>query len=133
MSTNTLTIDGRLGEQPVLRFTQSGTAVANFSIAHNHRKKTSSGEWVDDGTTWVDVSVFGRRAEAAADLDKGTVVLVTGSIKLEEFDRRDGSKGRALRVTAQDIAVIPTGRRTQAPAGEAWGTQGASDFDAAPF
>lgn len=111
MSTNTLTIDGRLSEQPLLRTTNSGTQVANFSLAHQHRRKTDHG-WEDDGTTWVDVAVFGRRAEVVAGLAKGTVVLVAGTVKLETFQRRDGSEGRALRMTAQDVAVIPT---TQTP------------------
>ena len=114
---NQLTITGRLTRDAEIRYTPSGQAVANLALAHNHRKKSQTGEWVDDGTTWIDATVWGRRAEAVANLTKGTLVMVSGPIRLREFEKRDGSKGRTLEVNAQDIAIVPTEQAAQAPAG----------------
>lgn len=128
---NQLTITGRLTRDAEIRFTPSGQAVANLALAHNHRKKNQTGEWVDDGTTWIDATVWGRRAEAVANLTKGTLVMVSGPIRLKEFEKRDGSKGRTLEVNAQDVAVVPTEQATQpaqAPTSGGW-----ANNDPAPF
>jgi len=84
---NNLTITGRLGEDPALRFTQSGKAVANLRLAHSKRKQVN-GEWVDDGPTlWLDVTCWEGRAERIAEqARKGDEILVTGTLTVREHD-----------------------------------------------
>lgn len=84
---NTITITGRLGEDPALRFTQGGKAVANLRLAHSKRKQVD-GEWVDDGPTmWLDVTLWEGRAERIAEqARKGDEVLVTGRLTVREHD-----------------------------------------------
>ena len=87
--TNTLTITGRLGEDPIIRWTQSGKAVANLRLAHSKRKQVN-GEWVDDGPTlWLDVTVWEGRAERIAEqARKGDELLVTGALTVREHDSK---------------------------------------------
>lgn len=85
--TNTITITGRLGDDPALRFTQGGKAVANLRLAHSKRKQVD-GAWVDDGPAiWLDVTLWEGRAERIAEqARKGDEVLVTGRLTVREHD-----------------------------------------------
>jgi single-strand DNA-binding protein len=86
------TVNGRLGREPELRTTQSG-AVLSFSVAADHgfgEKKT---------TTWVKVSVWGKRGESLAKiLDKGTQVSVCGELYTREHDGKTYVECRASEV-----------------------------------
>src|SRR5690606_25726307 len=85
--TNTITITGRLGADPDLRFTQSGKAVANLRLAHSRRKQVN-GEWQDDGPTlWLDVTVWKCRAERIAEqARRGDELCVTGALTVREHE-----------------------------------------------
>jgi single-strand DNA-binding protein len=86
-----ITIPGNLTADPELRFTQGGQSVLNFTLAENHSKKDQSGQWVDDGTTFYRVAMWGKRAETLADhLSKGASVLVTGRFRGGEFTSKTG-------------------------------------------
>lgn len=87
--TNTITITGRLGASPELKFTQSGKAVANLRLAHSRRKQVN-GEWVDDGPTlWLDVTVWEGRAERIAEQARqGDELLVTGALTVREHESK---------------------------------------------
>ena len=84
---NTITITGRLGDDPALRFTQAGKAVVNLRLAHSRRKQVN-GEWVDDGPTiWLDVTCWEGRAERITEqARKGDELLVTGRLTVREHD-----------------------------------------------
>ena len=63
---------GNLGRDPEMRYTPNGKPVTKFSVAVSHSKPDGQGGWVDEGTDWFRVSVFGDRAERAAEqLRKG--------------------------------------------------------------
>ena len=63
---------GNLGRDPEMRYTPNGRPVTQFSVAVSHSKPDGQGGWVDEGTDWFRVSVFGDRAERAAEqLRKG--------------------------------------------------------------
>lgn len=127
-----ITVEGRLGAEPELKFTPNGRAVVNFPLAEQHRKQDQSGQWVDDSTSWYRVAAWGKTAENLADaLRKGQPVVVTGDLKIAEFETRDGGKGRSAEITARTVGAIPTPQRTQQPATDAWGAQG--DPQAPPF
>lgn len=123
---STITVDGRLVADPDLRFTPSGRAVAKLTVAENHRRKDGD-QWVDDGASFWDVTVWGKRAENLADLTKGTPVLATGTPRIREFERKDGTKGRSVEITATTVAIVPTGQpaQHQQPESDPWATGGA--------
>lgn len=100
-----ITIVGSLGADPELKFTPSGQAVANFSVASSSRNfDKQTNEWVDGDTTWFRVNVWQQMAEHVAEtLTKGMRVVVTGKLKVRDYDRQDGGKGTSVEITADEI------------------------------
>ena len=82
-----MTAHGNLGRDPELKEVGS-SQVASFSIAARTGK---------DQTTWIDCSVWGKRAETVMSyLHKGDRVTVVGSGRIRIFDKKDGSEGKSL-------------------------------------
>ena len=82
---NEITITGNLVNAPIMR--KIGTQrVTNFRIAHNHSyRDAGTGDWVDAGTTYIDVSCWRNLAENVADsIGKGSAVIITGRLKSKE-------------------------------------------------
>jgi single-strand DNA-binding protein len=100
-------IVGNLGRDPELRYTPSGRPVTEFSVAVNQSTKNQqTGEWVE-ATDWFRVSVWGDRAERAAEnLRKGTRVLVDGRFRTREYETKDGRKGTSLEITADTVLSL---------------------------
>lgn len=103
MSTN-ITIVGRLGADPELRFSNSGMAIAKLRVVSSKRKKEGD-EWIDVDTTWWSVTAFKNLAENVTDhLVKGDSVVIAGSIKSREWeDVKTGEKRSIFEVTAEAI------------------------------
>ena len=100
-------IIGNLGRDPEMRYTPSGRPVTQFSVAVSNSKPDGQGGWVDEGTDWFRVSVFGDRAERAAEqLRKGNRVFVEGRFKTREFEGNDGQKRTSLDVTADNVISL---------------------------
>ena len=110
-------ITGNIGQQPEVRFAQTGTATLNVSISCTPRRKDrDSDRWEDDGAPlWITVTLWGDEAERLADvLHTGDRVSVNGILKRRVYDRRDGGQGEALElVGARDLAVIPKADSSQ--------------------
>jgi single-strand DNA-binding protein len=102
-----ITVEGRITGDPELRFTQSGDAVASFTVASNDRKKGDDGKWVDAGETlFLRVSVWRQYAENVAEsLVKGDSVIVTGRLGQRSYTDREGAKRTSYEIQADDIAV----------------------------
>lgn len=85
----------RLGRDAEIRYTQSGAPVASFSAAFDFGRKDADGK---RPTQWIDLSLWGDRAEKVADmLTKGTRLMVVASdVHVETFERRDGGQGSKL-------------------------------------
>src|SRR6185312_9183158 len=122
----TVTIVGNVGDTQ-LKFTPAGKAVLEFSLAENHSKKNQQGGWDEDGTTWRRVTIWEAKAEALGNvLSKGDRVIVTGTERLREYDRKDGGKGQSLEVNAQWIGIVPKSQQQgnqqqqSAPAANSW-------------
>ncbi len=116
---NRVTLLGNLGQDPELRYTQSGSAVLNMRIAttetyfdQDRNKK--------ERTDWHNVVVWGKRAEALGKiLTKGSGVLVEGSIRNSSFEGRDGQKRYKTEISARNIVLVGGGGpRRNAPAAE---------------
>ena len=105
---------GNLGRDPEMRYTPNGKPVTQFSVAVSHSKPDGQGGWVDEGTDWFRVSVFGDRAERAAEqLRKGNRVFVEGRFKTREFEGKDGQKRTSLDVIADNVISLEArGRAT---------------------
>ena len=106
-----LMIIGNLGRDPEMRYTPSGRPVTEFSVAVSHRgKDPQSGEWVDQGTDWYRVTIWGERGERAAEqFRKGNKVFVEGRFRTREFEGRDGQKRTALEITADNVISLERG------------------------
>lgn len=106
MSDLTITASGNATRDAELRYTQSGKAVCNVTIACNKRVKNADGEWEDGPATFIDVTVWDQLAEnVAATVTKGLRIVATGDLMLDQYEREDGTKGQRLKLTATDLAV----------------------------
>lgn len=108
---------GNLTKDPVLRSTQTGKAVASFSIATNEPYTTPGGEQ-KQLTDYINVVVWGNLAQAAAHvLRKGTRVLVQGRQSTRSYTGQDGQKRWVTEVVARVIAMplVPQQPQQQAP------------------
>jgi single-strand DNA-binding protein len=118
-SYNRVILVGNLTRDIELKYTQGGTAVTDIGLAVNDRRKTATGEWVDE-TTFVDVTLWGRTAEVASEyLSKGSPILIEGRLKLDTWET-DGQKRSKLRVVGERMQMLggrsDSGPRHQSPA-----------------
>jgi single-strand DNA-binding protein len=99
-----VTIVGNLVEDPSLRFSPSGAAVANFRIASTPRTyDKASGEWRDGETLWLTCSVWKQQAENVAEsLQKGMRVIVTGRLKSRQWEK-DGQKHTVFEIDVDEV------------------------------
>ena len=108
-SYNRVVLVGNLTRDVELRYTGQGTAVTELGMAVNDRRKNQSGEWVDE-TTFVDVTLWARTAEVAAEyLGKGSSVLIEGRLKLDKWES-DGQSRTKLRVVGERMQMLGSGR-----------------------
>ena len=101
----TICITGNLVDDPILRFTPSGAAVANFTIASTPRAfDKQSNEWKDGDTMFLNCSIWRQAAEHVAEsLTKGTRVIVQGRLKSRSYDDREGNKRTVFEVDVDEI------------------------------
>ena len=108
-----LTLIGNLGRDPEMRYTPSGQAVTNLSLATNRTWTDASDQRIKE-TTWFRVSVWGRQAEACNQyLRKGSKVLVEGRLTVDPatggpriWTRQDGTAGASFEVTANLVQFL---------------------------
>jgi single-strand DNA-binding protein len=102
---NVVTLVGNITRDPELRYTPAGTAVADFGIAHNTRRKNVNGEWEDGETSFFDVTCWEQLAENASEsLTKGTKVIVVGELRQESWnDKESGDKRSKVKVIAATV------------------------------
>jgi single-strand DNA-binding protein len=108
-SLNQVQLIGNLGKDPTMRYTPSGKAVTNFSLATNHSWKDASGEWQNE-TEWHNITVWGNLAELANNqLKKGMKVFVQGRLKTEHWTGEDGTERTKVVVVADNIVQVDGG------------------------
>jgi single-strand DNA-binding protein len=102
---NKVFLIGRLVRDPELRYTPSGTAVADFRIAVNRSYTSSSGEQREE-TCYVDINVWGKRANLCCErLRKGSELFVEGRLRTDSWER-DGQRRSKLRVVADNFQFL---------------------------
>ena len=107
--TNHISIHGNIGQPPELKYTNSQLEVAEITVADNYGKDDKK------KTTWHNVVVFGKLAlNIASTFTKGDSVIISGRLEQEEYTKKDGSKGKSIRVIADEVgyslrwkAVVP--------------------------
>jgi single-strand DNA-binding protein len=118
-SYNKVILMGNLTRDPELRFTQSNMAICKFGLAVNRRfKDGATGEWKEE-PTFVDVTIFGARAEPFARYhQKGKMAFIEGSLRLDTWeDKNGGGKRSKLYVVADTWEFVGGGRGEGASGG----------------
>ena len=100
-----ITVVGNLVDDPELRFTPSGAAVANFRIASTPRTfDKQSNEWKDGDALFLSCSVWRQAAENVAEsLQKGMRVVVQGRLKSRQYETREGEKRTVFEIDVDEV------------------------------
>jgi single-strand DNA-binding protein len=121
---NKVILVGNLGRDPELRYTQQGTAVANFSLATSESFKKKDGTR-DERTEWHRIVVWGQTAEFCSQyLSKGRTVYIEGRLQTREWENKEGQKQKTTEVVAQEVRFV--GPRPEGGGGRSAGAGGAS-------
>ena len=152
MSLNKCMIIGNLGRDPEMRYTPSGQAVTQFTVATNRNYRDQQGEWQKE-TEWFRIVVWGQQAERAAEnLRKGNKVYIEGRIQTRQWEDQSGQKRYTTELIANQVTSLerrerdedtplpdesgsPGGARTAQPAAASRTSEAApaEDFDDLPF
>ena len=119
---NKIILVGNLGKDPEMRYSPSGTAVTNFSMATSEKFNDNQGQ-LQERTLWWRISVWGKQAENCNQyLKKGSKVLVEGRMNGDAktggpriYTRQDGTAGASFEVTAATVKFLSTRGETGAP------------------
>ena len=96
MGINSVTLVGRAGRDPEVKYFESGTVVANLTMAVNRRNR-------DDEPDWFNLEIWGKQAQVAADyVKKGSLIGITGSFKLDSWKDRNTGEERNKPVVRVD-------------------------------
>ena len=118
---NRAIIVGNLGGDPEVRYTPSGTAVANFTVATTERYTKKDGE-KQEQTEWHRIVAWGKLAEICGEyLNKGSKVAVAGRIQTREWEDKDGNKRWTTEIIANDVEFHGGNKPPEIPTGAASG------------
>ena len=129
---NKVILIGRLGSDPEVRYTPSGVAVANFSVATSEEWKDKDSGEKKERTEWHRIVAWRRLGEICGEyLSKGRQVYVEGRLQTRSWDDRDGNKKYTTEIVASDIQFL--GSRDMSDGGKPSGeTGGGGGFQGAP-
>jgi len=115
MSLNKCMIIGNLGRDPEMRYTPSGQAVTQFSVATNRNYRDQQGEWQSE-TEWFRVVVWAEQGERAAEnLRKGHKVYVEGRIQTRQWEDQSGNKRYTTELIANRVSSLERRDREDGP------------------
>ena len=107
MSVNKVILLGRLGQDPELRYTPSGAAVANFSVATNEAWTDKNSGQKQERTEWHRIVVWGKQAELCNQyLNKGKQVYLEGKLQTRQWQDQSGQTKYSTEVHAQTIRFL---------------------------
>lgn len=120
-SLNKVMLIGNLGKDPEVKYTTSGQAVANFSLATTSKYKDKEGN-LQENTQWHNIKVWGRQAEIAQQyLKKGRQIYAEGRIETRSYDDKDGNKRWITEIIVHNFLML--GRREDGGGGTSGYTQ----------
>ena len=103
---NKVILVGRLGADPEVRYTNTGTPVANFNIATSSSFTDKSGERTER-TEWHRIVAFGKLAEICGEyLAKGKQVYIEGRLQTRDWEDRDGNKRKTTEIVANTMQML---------------------------
>ncbi|MBV2193076.1 MAG: single-stranded DNA-binding protein [Azonexus sp.] len=109
---------GNLGRDPESRYTASGEAICNFSIACTETWKDKQTGERKEMTEWVRISAFGKLAEICSQyLKKGSQVYVEGSLRTRKWTDKDGQERYTTEIRCDDMKMLGSRQGMGAPAG----------------
>lgn len=101
---NRVILIGRLTQDPELRYTNSGTAVASFALAVDRMRPNQSGERETD---FINIVVWQKQAELCAQyLHKGRLAAVDGRLQIRSYENREGQRVKAAEVVAESVRFL---------------------------
>lgn len=107
MSVNKVILLGRLGQDPELKFTPSGAAVCNFSLATSESWTDKTSGQKQERTEWHRITVWGKLAELCNQyLSKGRQAFVEGALQTRQWDDKDGNKRYTTEIKATAVQFI---------------------------
>ena len=124
-----ITVVGNVTGDPELRFTPSGAAVANFTVAHTPRRKQGD-QWVDGETTFLRCSVWREAAENVSEsIQRGTRVIASGRLTSRSYETKEGEKRTVMELEVDEIgpslryatAKVNKTQRSSGAQGGGWG------------
>ena len=130
-SDNTVTLVGNITDDPELRFTPSGAAVANFTVAVNRRYKNQEGQWEDKLDGFFRCNCWREMAENVAEsLSKGSRVVVVGRLQQRSWEDQEGNRRSAFEVQVDEVgpslrwatASVQRTQRSGGSSGSDWAT-----------
>lgn len=131
-SVNKVILVGNLGRDPEVRYTQSGTAVANFTLATNEVWNDKAGV-KQERTEWHRIVVWGKQAEVAREyLSKGRQVYIEGSLQTRQWDDKEGNKRSTTEIKANRVIFLGRPGAGEERAGSAAGEGEATPNDGPP-
>jgi single-strand DNA-binding protein len=124
---NSITLVGRAGRDPEVRYFESGSMVANLTLAVNRRSR-------DDQPDWFGLEIWGKQAQVAVDyVRKGSLLGITGSFKLDRWTDRTTGEERSKPVINVDRLDLLGGRREAESGSPVRGGESAQPWNAAPL
>ncbi len=127
MSVNSITLVGRAGRDPEVRYFESGTMVANLTLAVNRRNR-------EEEPDWFNLEIWGRQAQIAADyVKKGSLLGIIGSLKLDHWKDRNSGEDRSKPVIRVDRIELLSSKRDNATAMALEESEPAGASEEAPF
>ena len=105
MEINTINLVGRAGREPDVRYFESGSIVANFTLAVNRRSR-------DEEPDWFNLEIWGKQAQIAADyVKKGSLIGITGSFKIDSWKDKNTGEDRYKPVVRVDRLNLLSSRK----------------------
>lgn len=131
MSVNKVILLGRLGQDPELKYTPSGTAVCNFSVATSEAWTDRTSGQKNEKTEWHRVVVWGKLAELCNQyLAKGRQAFIEGKLQTRSWDDKDGSKRYTTEILASTVQFV--GGQT-APGANTYTSSNANPYESNNF
>lgn len=129
-------IIGNIGRDPEMRFSQSGTAVTNFTVAVNRTPRSQQSQGEETPPDWYRIVCFGQQAEFADQyLSKGNRVYVEGRLQINRFTGNDGQERQSVEIIASELMNLTPRDFDQTSGGQQYsgGPQNDDELDDLPF
>lgn len=124
---------GNLGKDPDMRYTASGEAICNFSIACSETWKDKATGEKKELTEWVRISFFGKIAEICGQyLKKGSQVYIEGSLRTRKWTDKEGQERYTTEIRGDEMKMLGSRQGMGAPAGGGGGGYDSEPTDYAP-